>query len=77
MKLYSAPFCSKCRTIEKYLKDLNQSFELIDASSLSQDELNSKGISQIPMLEICAGKIFYVADMPKSKLIKLIEENNV
>lgn len=74
MKLYGASFCQKCKAIEKNLIDLNIKFEKIDATTLSQSELEEKHISQIPTLEFAAGKIFYVGDMSKSKLQKLIGE---
>lgn len=72
MKLYGAQFCPKCRMIEKYLIDLNIHFEKIDATALSQEELNKKHISQIPMIEFDSENIFYAGDMSKTKLSKIL-----
>ena len=72
MKLYGAQFCPKCRAIEKYLKESNISFEKIDATTLSQEELSKKNISQIPMIEMDGENIFYAGDMSKTKLLQLI-----
>ena len=72
MKLYGAQFCPKCRMIEKYLIDLNIPFEKIDVTSLSQEELSKKHISEIPMIEIDGENIFYAGDISKTKLLQLL-----
>lgn len=71
MILYGAQFCPKCRAVEKNLKELNFTFEKIDATTLSQEELEKRHIVQIPMISY-KEVTFYAGDMTKTQLSKIL-----
>ena len=66
-KLFGAEFCPNCRAVKRWFPD---GFDYVDVTNWTASEIESAGVTALPMIEAPDGKKFYAGAMSK----KMLEE---
>ena len=70
--LYTGTGCGKCATVKALLANLKVSYAEKNIFTLTQDEIISLGLKQIPSM-LVDGKLVYVGDKKQSELKDILK----
>lgn len=71
--LYTARWCTNCRTLKIRIQSLGLNFDIVDVSDWDNVELSSANVSAVPTIRRKDGTLFYAGNVPDATLIKLVE----